>query len=76
MPARKAFLLIPSPNEALARGISVVFDDDSTTGIKAVNREERIVNSDDAWFDLQGRKIQEPTQRGLYIHNGKKIVVK
>ena len=77
MPARKAFLLInEANNEALARGISVVFDDDSTTGIKAVNREERIVNSDDAWFDLQGRKIQEPTQRGLYIHNGKKIVVK
>lgn len=80
MPARKAFLLINSNinsnNEALARGISVVFDDDSTTGIKAVNREERIMNSDDAWFDLQGRKIQEPTQRGLYIHNGKKIVVK
>ena len=76
MPARKAFLLINSSNDALARGISVVFDDDSTTGIKAVNRGERIVNSDDAWFDLQGRKIQEPTQRGLYIHNGKKIVVK
>lgn len=76
MPARKAFLLLNSNNEALARGISVVFDDDSTTGINAVNRGERIVNSDDAWFDLQGRKIQEPTQRGLYIHNGKKIVVK
>lgn len=76
MAARKAFLLIDEYyNEALARGIPVVFDDDDKTGIITTNYTN-FTNSDDSWYDLQGRKIQMPTQRGLYIHNGKKIVVK
>lgn len=74
VPARKAFL--PIKDSTGARSLNIVFEDGNTTGIKALNNEERIVNSEDAWFDLQGRKIQMPTQRGLYIHNGKKIVVK
>ena len=28
------------------------------------------------WYDLQGRKIAEPTRKGLYINNGKIIVVR
>ena len=30
----------------------------------------------DAVYDLQGRKIDMPKQKGLYIKNGKKILVK
>ncbi|MBO4451837.1 MAG: M6 family metalloprotease domain-containing protein [Bacteroidaceae bacterium] len=41
-----------------------------TTDIKEVNH----VN-DDNWYDLQGRKIESPTQ-GLYIKNGKLIFKK
>jgi hypothetical protein len=34
-------------------------------------------DSTDAWYDMQGRKLDsKPTQKGLYIHNGKKIVIK
>ena len=46
-----------------------------TTGIDAslMNREERIVNS--AVYDLQGRVVKNPT-KGLYIVNGKKVVIK
>jgi hypothetical protein len=30
-----------------------------------------------AWYDLNGRKLQSiPTKKGLYIMNGKKVVVK
>jgi hypothetical protein len=48
-----------------------------TTGIETVNSEERIVNSGgDAWYDLQGRRIDKPTKKGLYILNGKKTVIK
>lgn len=74
VPARKAFLPIDDPDPNPVRSFNIVFEDDDTTGINAVNNEERICN--DTWYDLQGRKIQMPTQRGLYIHNGKKIVVK
>ena len=37
------------------------------------------VQCDDAWYDLSGRKIangQQPTAKGIYIHGGKKIVVR
>ena len=28
------------------------------------------------WYTLQGVRVSEPTQRGIYIHNGKKVIVK
>lgn len=45
-----------------------------TTGIGAslVNREERIVNS---VYNLAGQRVAQPT-KGLYIVNGKKVVIK
>lgn len=46
--------------------------DDETTGIADVKAVKEDAGS---MFDLQGRKIAKPT-KGLYIVNGKKIVVK
>ena len=48
-------------------------DNDGTTGI-----EQAPTLSDDegAWFDLSGRKIAAPTRKGIYIRNGKKVVVR
>jgi hypothetical protein len=48
------------------------FDDDETTGVESINRET-ITNNQ--FFDLQGRKVAQPT-KGLYIVNGKKVVVR
>ena len=48
---------------------------EGTTGVDAslVNSEE--VNS--VWYDLNGRKLNgKPAQKGIYIKNGKKIIVK
>ena len=48
---------------------------EGTTGVDAslVNSEE--VNS--VWYDLNGRKLQgKPSQKGIYIKNGRKVVVK
>ena len=39
-------------------------------GVKVVNI------TDDRWFTIDGRQIDKPTQKGLYIHNRKKVVVK
>ena len=30
----------------------------------------------DTWYDLQGRKINQPTKKGLYIKDGRKVVIK
>ena len=46
---------------------------DSTTEI--VNYQLSTVNSNDSWYSIDGRKLQgEPTQKGIYIHRGKKMV--
>ena len=54
-----------------AARIDVNFDE--TTALTLVNSEKRTVNSD--VFDLQGRKVANPT-KDLYIVNGKKVNVK
>jgi hypothetical protein len=47
--------------------------DDETTGITTTN----YTNKTDAWYDLQGRRFSgKPTAKGLYINNGKKVVIK
>ena len=44
-----------------------------TTGIEVVNAVMNV--KDNGWYTLDGRKLNgEPTAKGLYIHNGKKIV--
>ena len=48
--------------------------DNETTGL---SEELRMKNEESAaaWYDLQGRKVAQPT-KGLYIVNGKKVVIK
>lgn len=47
-------------------------ENDGTTGIKRVDSEV----DDDVWYNLKGQRIDTPTRKGLYIKNGKKVVVK
>lgn len=42
-----------------------------TTGINTVGSQQP-----DAWLTLSGMRTEKPTQRGIYIHNGRKYVVK
>ena len=44
------------------------------TGITTVNSEQQTVKS--GWYTLDGQKIAEPKQRGLYIKDGRKVVIK
>jgi len=47
-------------------------EDDGTTSIRSIGE----VQTDDAWYNLKGQRIDTPTKKGLYIKNGKKVVVK
>ena len=58
---------------AAAEGRLSIVEDNDVTALKLVNSEERIVNSE--VYDLQGRKVNQPA-KGLYILNGKKVVIK
>ena len=48
------------------------FNFDETTGIKEVHGNTSVEGT----YDLQGRKVEEPTNKGLYIVNGHKVVIK
>ena len=52
--------------------MSLGSDDDETTGISRVASEV----DNDVWYNLKGQRIDAPTRKGLYIKNGKKVVVK
>lgn len=56
-----------------ARPLTIVFEDSETTGISLTPNPSP--NSEGSVYDLQGRKVTNPG-RGLYIVNGKKIMVK
>ena len=47
----------------------------STSGIESIGRETKIL-SEDGWYDLRGQRISQPQKKGLYINNGRKIVIK
>jgi hypothetical protein len=54
--------------------IAFDFDDNETTGLSEVTNTN-LTNNTNEFFDLQGRKVAQPT-KGLYIVNGKKVVIK
>ena len=52
--------------------ISLNFDDETTTGISAI--DNRQVTKDNV-YNLKGQRVNNPT-KGLYIVNGKKVIIK
>ena len=50
------------------------FQGKDPTGIRSVGCDT--VATSDRWYDLQGRRISEPREPGVYIRSGKKIYVK
>lgn len=61
------------PISAPAR-LSIVFEDE-TTGISDAVRVNEEKTNNPVVYDLQGRSVKNP-QRGLYIINGRKVVIK
>lgn len=69
IPEGKAYLQLSAPSAAkyFAIGTGVV------TGINEVNAAAN--DADDAYYTLQGMKTNKAA-KGIYIHNGKKVVIK
>jgi hypothetical protein len=69
--AGKAYLHL---TEAISEGrLSIIFDDEETTAISEVRGLKADVRGE--FYDLSGRKVAQPT-KGLYIVNGRKVVIK
>ncbi len=66
----KAYLALTSaPSARLCLSV----DDEDITGINQIDNGQ--MTNDNSFFDLQGRRVAQPT-KGLYIVNGKKVIVK
>lgn len=73
--ANRAYLHVPTASvPSAASSLEIDFEDE--TGIGALlNDKEEMIN--DKWYTLDGRKLSEqPTAKGIYIHNGKKVMMK
>ena len=73
IPGNKAFLVLTNA-EAQAKGFVLEFEDGGTTGIETIENSKHSTE-DGVYYDLQGRRVENPT-RGIYIVNGKKVVIK
>ena len=73
--AGKAYLSIPtSSGNASANFIGLEFEDEETTSITSA---ECLTPNDGFWYTLDGRKLdKKPTQKGVYIMKGQKVVIK
>ena len=57
--------------------ITVEDFDGQTTSIKTLNAETMKAYAAEGWYTLDGIKLQSaPTEKGVYINNGKKVVIK
>lgn len=64
----KAYLQLP---ETMTSKYTIVFTDDVTNGISEISSEE----SESTIYNLSGLRVINPT-KGIYIKNGKKIIIK
>lgn len=73
VPAHKAFLFVPSYSNAPT---SILFSfSDAITGIQGIQGAD--TQEADVWYTLNGMRLQgKPNAPGIYINNGKRIIVK
>ncbi|MBQ9202917.1 MAG: hypothetical protein IJ155_01610 [Prevotella sp.] len=73
IPAGKAYLQKSKVDAVGARSLSFIFDDE-TTGISNVENSQRQLLEGD-FYNLAGQRVAAPA-KGLYIVNGRKVVIK
>ena len=55
--------------------LNIVFEESQATEVTEVSEVNEV--NDDSWYDLNGIKLDgEPTAKGVYVKDGKKVVVK
>ena len=70
----RAYFQLKGEAASQARAFSMNFGDGETTGVTDVRSKMADVRGD--YFDLQGRKVENTAKKGIYIQNGRKVVIK
>ena len=70
--AHRAGLKLATSGFAPAKELIFNFDDATTTGVNTI--QPAVEKKNDVIYDLQGRRVTNPS-RGIYIVNGKKVVI-
>ncbi len=73
IPVNRAYLVVTG-GPTTSRGFLGFGDDDDATAID--NGKWKIDNSDGTIYDLSGRIVTGQPQKGIYVKNGKKVVIK
>ena len=71
-------ITVGNPNSG-ASGLNIVMDfGDDATSIRSLSPDPSPSREgSEYWYDMSGRKLsQQPTQKGVYIHGGHKVVLK
>ena len=75
LPANRVYLDMRQEPAAGTRG-SIGIGDDGTTAIRRIEGENKLIDKA-GWYTLDGRQLQTmPTRKGVYINDGKKVVIK
>lgn len=69
---KSASFVINNGKDGVALNGETVYDESVTTSISRINTS---VKDPNAWYTITGMKVSAPTKAGLYIHNGKKVIV-
>ena len=73
MKATRAYIIVPTPAGS-AQGRQYRFDFNGTT--TAIDDVTVSGMEDGAWYTISGIRINRPAAKGVYIHNGRKVIVK
>ena len=71
--ATNVYLQVPVSTPNSTRSLSIK-NGNGTTAIESVDWNGS--SDTEKWYDMQGRRIERPTKTGMYINNGKKVVIK
>lgn len=75
LPANRVYLDMRQEPAAGTRS-SIGIGDDGTTAIRRIEGENKLIDKA-GWYTLDGRQLQTmPTRKGVYINDGKKVVIK
>lgn len=72
-PSHVCLVGITSQSTSLIKLSDVFLSADDPTGIVSVQGG---TETDNVWNDLSGRRVPQPQRKGVYLHQGKKVIVK